>query len=93
MDWMNASTVMRCSMDRFNMYVYGLDYWNKEKELFLGRSRVNIFDYEIRQYRSINGILSMLVNQETGTFTLAILFEDGSFCEIINGVGFTPYSP
>ena len=92
-DWQNASTVMKCSMDRFSQYVYGLDYWYGQTELFLGRSRVNIFDYEIRQFRSLEGTVAVLVNQDTGTFTLIILFEDGSFCEIITGLDFIPYSP
>ena len=92
-DWFNASTVFKCSYENFGLYIDGLNHLHREKELFLGTSRVNVFDYEIRRYHSLEGIVSLLVNQDTGTFTMVIVFEDGSFCEILTGSGFAPYVP
>lgn len=91
-DWINIETVYRCSRDRFATYVDGLGAIYRESELFLGNTRVTAYDHELRQYQVIEGTMGFFVNQDSGTFTVVVLFEDGSFCELLTGIDFVPFT-
>lgn len=91
-NWINIETVYRCSPDRFATYADGLRAVYRQSELFLGNTRITVYDPGMRQYRLLEGTMGFFVNQDSGTFTVVVLFEDGSFCELLTGINFAPYT-
>lgn len=91
-DWKNIETVYRCSPDRSGIYANSLNQIHGETELFLGETTISVYNRAIRRYELVNGVLGVFVNQDSGSFTLAILFDNGSFCELLIGRDFMPYT-
>jgi hypothetical protein len=61
-----------------------------ESPLALGDGFVYIV-YEDKTVREERGVYSLWTNQETGTFTNTITFEDGITCILVSGSKFDPY--
>jgi hypothetical protein len=50
-----------------------------------------LFDPGAESFVPVEGAIGFYVNQNTGTFSLAVFFPDGSYCEVMSGVDFQPY--
>lgn len=68
----------------------GSEYYN-ETILFSGVSANTLVLSEVNEIPVI-GVLAMLVNQDTGTFSISITFDDGVSCLLTSGTDFAPYS-
>lgn len=63
-----------------------------EKPLFLGNSYLPLANFTAGRVDALEGVMITYVNQDTGTFTNVIVFEDGSGCEFSFGTEFTPFA-
>jgi hypothetical protein len=60
-----------------------------EQVLFLGRANVPWVTEDTRGFTQ--GLVQMYVNQDTGTWTVSVLFGDGIQCDMLYGFNFQPY--
>jgi hypothetical protein len=91
-NWFPVSPAYRCSIDDPRMYIAGLEWFYGQTELFVSKTVLELYDTIDRQFTALEGTMVFLVNQETGTFTIAVISDKGMFCEILQGWNFTPYS-
>ena len=68
----------------------GSEYYN-ETILFSGLTTNILVISEVNEM-PVFSVLAVLVNQDTGTFSISITFDDGVSCLLTSGTDFTPYS-
>jgi len=91
-NWFTVNPSYRCTIDDPRIYVHGLNYFYGQTELFLAETGFVIYNYELNDFEMLNGTMIFFANQSTGTYTIALLTDEGMLCEISNGWNFTPYS-
>jgi len=90
-DWFTTSTEIRCSLNNFETYAQALEQVYGERELLIADTVTRVFDYNTRVYENLSGIFVLFANQDSGTFTVVVVYPNGSFCEVIPGYNFTPF--
>jgi hypothetical protein len=91
-NWFPVTPTYRCSIGDPKMYVAGLEWFYGQNELFVSETVLELYDNNNRQFTALEGTMVFLVNQETGTFTIAVILDNGMFCEVSHGWNFTPYT-
>jgi len=90
-NWSYLESGVRCDIEQPEVYHNGVEYFYGETPLFQGSTRMFLYDETVKDFMEINGIMTFYVNQSTGTYSVAVFFQDGSYCEISNGEKFMPY--
>ncbi len=91
-NWFPVTPAYRCSIDDPRAYVAGLKWFYGQSELFVSETVLELYDNDDRQFTALEGTMVFFVNQETGTFTIAVILDNGLFCEVSHGWNFTPYT-
>jgi hypothetical protein len=91
-DWISVTSSYSCGLENPLLYHETLVSIFEETPLFHGRTRVLLYNAQINEFVPVEGILGFYVNQDTGTFSVAVFFQDGSYCDILTGVEFEPYT-
>jgi hypothetical protein len=91
MNWIPSVTPIRCSINNLRYYVEGLNAEYGETPLLLAGTRFLVFIESNNDYLEMMGVLTLLTNQNTGTYSILVVFEDGSFCELSTGAELSPY--
>jgi len=68
----------------------GSEYYD-ETILFSGLTSNILVLSEVNEM-PVSSVLAVLVNQDTGTFSISITFDDGVSCLLTSGTDFTPYT-
>jgi hypothetical protein len=90
-NWFPVTPAYRCSIDDPRTYVAGLEWFYGQTELFVAETVLELYDNDDRQFTASEGIMVFFVNQDTGTFTIAVILDNGLFCEMSHGWNFMPY--
>lgn len=90
-NWFQTSSSIRCALNNFETYAQALEQIYGERELLIADTVTRVFDYSTRSYENLSGIFVLFTNQDSGTFTLVVVYPNGSFCEIMPGYNFTPF--
>jgi hypothetical protein len=91
-NWFPVTPAYRCSIDDPRTYVAGLEWFYGQTELFVSETVLELYDTIDRQFKTLVGTMAFLVNQDTGTFTIVVVTDNGMFCEMSHGWNFTPYT-
>jgi hypothetical protein len=90
-DWTPIVSLYRCGLYDPNIYYDNLAAQG-QRELFLGKARVVVFNETDQEYYPLDGIIVTHVGLESSQFTISILFNDNTFCELVSGIDFIPYT-
>lgn len=63
-----------------------------EKKLALGLGTVFVIDEHPSNTYPAQGIMAIWTNQDSGTFSITVTFEDTMTCLLTSGSGFEPYT-
>ena len=90
-EWTPIVSLYRCGLYDPNIYYDNLAAQG-QRELFLGKARVVVFNESDQEYYPLDGIIVTHVGLDSGRFTISILFDDNTFCELVSGIDFVPYT-
>lgn len=90
-NWFTVNPSYRCTVGDPGIYVHGLNYFYGQTELFLAETSFLIYNYDINDFETLTGTMIFFANQETGTYTMAVLTDEGLLCEMSHGWSFTPF--
>jgi len=88
-DQFHAIIAVPCS-EKSNFYTDIASNMYTEQILFNSIAINTILSPQGVEY-SMSSVIGILVNQDTGTFSVIMVFEDGVSCLLTDGNNFTPY--
>ncbi len=91
-EWFPVDPSYSCTVSDPRVYVHGLEYFFGQTELFIAETILTIYNHDDSEYHALEGTMVFFVNQDTTTYTMAVLTNEGMLCEILHGWNFMPYS-